>query len=52
MIHHGLECCWGIGESEIHYEGFKEAIFGFEGRFVFVPFFDTDVVVPPSDIKL
>ena len=24
IIHHGLEGCWGVGESKKHYRGLKE----------------------------
>src|SRR6266702_164513 len=50
-VHHRLESCWGVGETEIHHGGFKESISGFKGCFVFVPFANTDVIVPPSYIK-
>ena len=46
MIHHCLKCCWGVDESKIHYQGFKKAIFGLKGHFMFIPLFDVYAVYP------
>jgi hypothetical protein len=51
LIHHSLECRWGISKSEEHDQRFEKPIFGFEGCFVLVSFFDADVVISLSDIK-
>ncbi len=51
IVHHGLECCWQIGEPKIHDGGFKKSVSGFERCFLLVPFADSDIVVAPSDIK-
>jgi len=52
VIHYCLECCRGVGESEEHYFWFEQSLVGSEGCFPFVSFFDPDVVIPPSHIKL
>src|ERR1700677_3963278 len=52
LIHHHLESCRGVTEAEEHDGGFEESISCFEGRFVFVPLFDTHVIVYPPYIKL
>jgi len=51
VVHHGLERCWGVGESEVHDGGFKESMPHFESRFPFVPFFYAYVVIPPSNVQ-
>jgi len=51
VVHHGLECCWGVGESEIHHGRFKESVSGFKRGFLLIPFMNLDVVVTPSDIE-
>ncbi len=50
VVHHGLECCRGIGESEIHDCGFEESVPCFKRRFAFVPLLDAYVVVSPPDV--
>ena len=52
MIDHCLKCHWGICKSEVHDIRFKEAVFRFERCLMLVSFFDTDIVVSPSDIEL
>src|SRR6266702_5586229 len=51
-VHHSLKGRWGIGKSEIHDCGFKEAVSGFERCLGFVPFANADIVVSPADIEL
>src|SRR6266702_3594557 len=51
IVHHSLECCWGVSEAKVHDCGFKEPIACFEGHFVFISFMNTDIIVPPLDIK-
>src|SRR6202453_1153692 len=50
LIHHGLECCGGVTESEKHNCGLKESIACFERCFVFIAFFNAYVVVSPAYI--
>ena len=50
-IHHCLECCWRIHQSEEHYSWFKQPLVCDECSFVLVSFFDVYVVVTPSDIN-
>jgi len=52
VIHHGLECCGGVGESEKHYFWFEQSLVGGEGCFPFVSFLDPDIVISPSHIEL
>jgi hypothetical protein len=49
-IHHGLKCSRGIGESQKHYCWFKESLISYECRFVLVFWYDSDCVVPPSNV--
>ncbi len=50
-IHHHLEGGWGVSESKEHDCRFKESFRGQERCFRFIAWFDTYVVVPPSDVK-
>src|SRR6266404_2338006 len=52
LIHHCLECTWGISQSKEHNPWFKKAVFGFEGCLFFVPRFDPNIVITPSHVKL
>jgi hypothetical protein len=51
-IHHGLESAREVGEAEKHDQWLEQAIFGFEGCLVLVPFLDVYIVVSPANIKL
>src|SRR6266702_2602337 len=51
VVHHGLECCRGVGESEIHDRGFEESVPCFKCCFALVSFLYAYVVVPPSDVE-
>src|SRR5882757_10055762 len=52
VIHHGLEGGWAVSETEEHHQRFEESSVGAECSLPFITFLDTDIVVPPSDIKL
>ncbi len=52
VVHHGLERCWRVGESEIHDCGFEKSISGFKCCLFLIPFADSYVVITPLDIKL
>jgi hypothetical protein len=52
VIHHGLKGGRGVGEAKEHNSRFKESLARLEGGFPFVTFFDADVVIPPSYVKL
>src|ERR1700677_3397006 len=52
LIHHRLEGCGGVAKSKKHDSGLKESISCFERRFVFITFFDSNVVVSPSYVEL
>ena len=51
FFHDSLEGCGGVAEPKHHDQGFKEAELCLKGSFPFVPFFDADVVISPSDIQ-
>jgi hypothetical protein len=51
-VHHHLECRRGIGEAEEHYRGFEESFWDEKGSLPFIPWFDSDIIVPSMDIKL
>ena len=51
MVHHSLECSWGVSESKEHHRWFEHTVWGFEHSFPFVALLDTDVVISPSDVE-
>jgi len=52
VVYHCLECCRGVGKSEEHYFWLEQSLVGSESCFPFIPFFDLDVVIPPSYVEL
>ena len=52
IVHESLEGGGGIGKTEEHDGWFKKAFMDDEGCFPLISFFDVDVVVPPTNIKL
>ncbi len=52
VVHHPLECGGRIGEPEEHNGGFVQTPVRAEGGFLLVSFSDSDVVVPPTNVKL
>lgn len=50
VIHHCLEGGRGVSQSEEHDRRFEQPLVSLECRLPFVTFFDTDVIVPPSDV--
>jgi len=50
-IDHGLEGCWGVGQTEEHYLGLEESLGCEECCLPFVLFLDADVVVSPLYIE-
>src|SRR6267142_2370816 len=50
-VHHCLEGCWGVCESEKHNCWFEQAFIRHKCCFPFVSFLDTNIVVPPSDVE-
>ena len=52
VVHYGLECHGGVGQSKEHHFWFEQPLIGSEGCLPFVFFLDPDVVIPPSYIKL
>src|ERR1700722_7565645 len=51
FVHHGLECCGGIGEAEKHNKRFKQSSGGSESGFPLITFLNADVVVSPLNIE-
>ena len=51
IVHHCLERCWRIGESEIHDRRFEKSISGFKRCLLFISFANTYVIIPPSNVK-
>jgi hypothetical protein len=51
-VHKGLEGRWCVTKAEGHDKWFVKAERALEGRFPFVTFADTDVIVTPADVKL
>jgi len=51
VVHHSLEGSRTVGHSEEHYERFKEAAVGAEGRFPFISGLDAYVIETPADVK-
>ena len=52
VVHECLECGWGIAEPGEHDCGFKESERRDERSLPLVCFPNSDVVVPPTDVKL
>src|SRR6266404_1268593 len=51
LVHHCLECTWGIRQPKEHNPWFEKTIFGLESCFLFIPHLDPNVVVTPSYVK-
>ena len=52
VVHKCLECGRGIAEPEEHDGGFKESERGDKRSLQLIHFLDSDVVIPPTDVKL
>ena len=52
LIHHGLECSWGVAKSKEHDSGFVGSSMADKRSFPFVTFFDPHVVVSPPKVYL
>ena len=52
VIHELLKGGRGIGKTKEYYGWFEESFMGNESSLPLVPVFDTDIVIPPTDIKL
>ena len=52
MVHHVLECGWGVAETEIHDHWFIETILRLERCFVLVSIFDAYFVEAPFNVEL
>ena len=50
VIHHGLEGSWTVSHSKEHYQGFKQASIGLEGRLPLVSGLNVNVVETPTDV--
>ena len=51
IIHHCLECCRGVTQSEKHDSWFKQPSVGLEHGFPLVIFLDLHIIEPPVEIK-
>src|SRR6266481_973307 len=51
IIHHHLECCGRVTQSEEHDSWFKQPLVSSECSLPLVPFLDPHVVESPSEIK-
>ena len=51
MIHHGLECSRGVGESKEHHCWFKDAKWCLECCFPLVSLFDLNIVIAPVNVE-
>ena len=52
IIHHGLECCWTVGESEEHDKRFKEATVCAKGSLPLIATLYPHIVEPPLHVQL
>src|SRR5258708_24950516 len=50
-VHHHLKGCWGVSEPKEHHCQFEESFWGQKRCFRFIAWFDTYIVVPPSDVE-
>ena len=51
FVHHGLECCRGIGEAKKHNKRFKQSSGGSESGFPLITFLNADIVISPSNVE-
>ena len=51
IIHQSLEYNWTVIESKIHNTEFEESAIGDESGFLFVSFFNLDVIVTLMDVR-
>jgi hypothetical protein len=52
LVHHGLKRRRGVGQSEVHDEGFKEPAIGVKRGLPLIAFLNSHVVVTPSHVQL
>ena len=52
VIHHGLGGRGTVSEAEKHHEGFEQSMVCAECGFPLVPFFYSNIVVTPPNVKL
>ena len=52
VVHHLLEGGRWVGEAKEHDSWFVGSISHFEGSFMFIAFFDADIVVTPLNVQL
>src|SRR5258708_5179615 len=51
VIHHCLECCRGVAQSEEHDSWFEQTSIGSECGLPLIALFDPDIVEPPAEVK-
>ncbi|KIJ59177.1 hypothetical protein HYDPIDRAFT_101119, partial [Hydnomerulius pinastri MD-312] len=52
VVHHRLECRWGVGKTEEHDRRLKEPAVSPKGGLPFISFLDADVVISPAYVQL
>ena len=52
IIHHGLECCWGVAEAEEHDKWFIQPTIRLEGCLIFISLLNADIVETPLQVEL
>jgi hypothetical protein len=52
FMHHHLEGCWAVGQSEIHHERFKESMVCMKCSLPFVSLANANIIIPPMHIQL
>ena len=51
VVHHGLESCRAIGETEEHDEQFEQSAVGLKSGFPLITFLHPDIVKTPPDVQ-
>ena len=51
VVHHSLECCGGVAQSEEHDSWFKQASVGSECGLPLIALLDLHVVEPPAEVE-
>src|SRR5260221_62382 len=51
VVHHHLECCRGVAQSEEHDSWFEQALVSLECSLPFITLLDLHIVEPPVEVK-
>ena len=52
VVHHSLEDGQTVSYAKEHYQGFKQALIGLEGRFPLISGLNVDIVETPTNVQL